>query len=327
MKKYNVAIVGATGLVGQTFLRVLEEYQFPINKLKLFASERSVGKEIIYCGKPHYIEALSKEGFADIDFALFSAGAQVSLEWGPIAEEAGAIVIDNSKAFRMNEDCSLIVPEINIDDYKSKRKIIANPNCSTIQSVLPLNALKKYGLKRVIYTTYQAVSGSGMKGIEDYKRTQNGEQNAFYPYNISKTCIPQIDSFLDNGFTKEEMKMIDETRKILHMPDLCVTATCVRVPVEMSHAVSVIVELEKPFDLDEVRNDFASHEGIVLVDDVQNSIYPVSTLSNGNDMVYVGRIRRDLSAPNSLMFYCVADNIRKGAAANAVMIAKKIIEE
>ena len=327
MKKYNVAIVGATGVVGTTFLKVLEEYDFPINELHLFASEKSFGMEILFKGEKHFIKCLDQNSFNNIDFALFSAGANISLKWAPIAEAAGAIVIDNSKAFRMNDECSLIVPEININDYKSKRKIIANPNCSTIQSVLPLNALKKYGIERVIYTTYQAVSGSGSKGINDYENTKNGGEASFYPYNISRTCIPHIDSFLDNGYTKEEMKMIEETRKILHLPNLMVTATCVRVPILMSHAVSVIVELEQEFELDEIRKDFASQEGIILLDNPKENIYPTAIHSTGNDKVYVGRIRRDLSNPKALMFYCVADNIRKGAASNAVMIAKKIIEE
>ena len=209
MKKYNVAVVGATGVVGSTFLKVLDEYNFPIKKLHLFASEKSVGKEITFKNKKYYIESLTKESFHNIDFALFSAGAIVSLEWAPVAEASGAIVIDNSKAFRMNDECSLIVPEININDYKEKRKIIANPNCSTIQSVIPLNALKKYGLKRVIYTTYQAVSGSGSKGINDYNITKDGKEESFYPYNISKTCIPHIDDFLDNGYAMDLKEELD----------------------------------------------------------------------------------------------------------------------
>ena len=326
MKKYNVAVVGATGVVGQMFLNVLAEYNFPIDNLYLFASERSEGKKVLFDGKEYVIKSLSEDSFKDVDIALFSAGASVSLKWAPIAEASGAIVIDNSKAFRMDDDCSLIVPEININDYIGKRRIIANPNCSTIQSVIPLNALKKYGLKRVIYTTYQAVSGSGSKGINDYYNTINGEDENFYPYNISKTCIPQIDSFLDNGYTKEEIKMIEETKKILHLPNLAVTATCVRVPILYSHAVSVVVELEEEFNVDQIRKDFANQEGLVVLDDCLNGIYPTSIASNGNDMVYVGRIRKDLSNEKSLMFYCVADNIRKGAASNAVMIAKKIIE-
>ena len=326
MRKYNVAVVGATGLVGSTFLKVLKEYDFPIKELTLFASSRSAGKEIEYNGQKYIVKELKEGCFEGIEIALFSAGGEISTKWAPEAEKSGAVVIDNSSAWRMAEDCALIVPEINVDDFGSCRKIVANPNCSTIQSVLPLKPLKEnFGLKRVVYTTYQAVSGSGQKGKNDLIRTLNGEEPEFYPYNISKTCIPHIDSFLDNGYTKEEIKMVNETRKILHMPNLPVSATCVRVPVLNSHAVCIMVELEKPFTLDEIRNAFASQEGIVVLDDPKNNIYPVATVSNDNDKVYVGRIRKDLSCENGIIFYCVSDNIRKGAAANAVQIAKKLI--
>lgn len=328
MKKYNVAVVGATGLVGSTFLKVLEEYNFPIKELTLFASERSAGKEIAFMGKTYTIKALKKGCFDGIEIALFSAGGKVSEEWAPEAEKSGAVVIDNSSAWRMNAECALIVPEINLNDFDTARKIVANPNCSTIQSVLPLKPLnEKFGLKRVVYTTYQAVSGSGQKGRDDLARTLRGEDPQFYPYNISKTCIPHIDVFTDNGYTKEEIKMVNETRKILHMPNLPVSATCVRVPVANAHAVSVMVELEKPFTLDEVRSAFANQEGIEVMDDVKNLIYPVSTVANDSDTVYVGRIRKDLSCENGLLFYAVSDNIRKGAAANAVQIAKGLIKE
>ncbi len=328
MKKYNVAVVGATGLVGSTFLKVLKEYDFPINELTLFASSKSAGKEIEYNGKMHIVKELKEGCFEGIEIALFSAGGEISTKWAPEAEKSGAVVIDNSSAWRMAEDCSLIVPEINIDDFGKGRKIVANPNCSTIQSVLPLKPLKeKFGLKRVIYTTYQAVSGSGQKGKNDLARTLKGEKPEFYPYDISKTCIPHIDSFLDNGYTKEEIKMVNETRKILHLPNLPVSATCVRVPVANSHAVCIVAELEKPFTLDQIREAFASQEGIVVLDDPKNNIYPVATISNDNDAVYVGRIRKDLSCENGIVFYCVSDNIRKGAAANAVQIAKKLVND
>ena len=328
MKKYNVAVVGATGLVGSTFLKVLAEYKFPIEKLTIFASERSVGKQVEYDGQLYTVQALKEGCFEGIEIALFSAGGSVSEKWAPEAEKSGAVVIDNSSAWRMNPDCALIVPEINLNDFDSARKIAANPNCSTIQSVLPLKPLNdKFGLKRVVYTTYQAVSGSGQKGRDDLARTLRGEEPQFYPYNISKTCIPHIDVFTDNGYTKEEIKMVNETRKILHLPNLPVSATCVRVPVANAHAVSVMVELEKPFTLEEVRNAFASYEGIEVMDDVKNLIYPVSTVANDNDTVYVGRIRKDLSCENGLLFYAVSDNIRKGAAANAVQIAKGLIKE
>lgn len=327
MKNYNVAVVGATGLVGSTFLKVLAEYKFPIKELTLFASERSAGKQVEFMGKTYTVKSLEKGCFNGIEIALFSAGGKVSEEWAPEAEKSGAVVIDNSSAWRMVDDCALIVPEINLKDFDTARKIVANPNCSTIQSVLPLKPLnEKFGLKRVVYTTYQAVSGSGQKGRDDLARTLRGEEPKFYPYNISQTCIPHIDVFTDNGYTKEEIKMVNETRKILHLPNLPVSATCVRVPVANAHAVSVMVELEKPFTIEEVRNAFASQDGIEVMDDVKNNIYPISTVANGTDTVYVGRIRKDLSCENGLLFYAVSDNIRKGAAANAVQIAKGLIE-
>ena len=327
MKNYKVAVVGATGLVGSTFLKLLWEYKFPIETLTLFASERSAGKKVTFGDKEYTVQKLEKGCFDGIEIALFSAGGSVSQEWAPEAERSGAVVIDNSSAWRMVEECALIVPEINLDHFDKARKIVANPNCSTIQSVLPLKPLEdKFGLKRVVYSTYQAVSGSGMKGKNDLARTLAGEAPEFYPYDISKTCIPQIDVFTDNGYTKEELKMVNETRKILGKPDLKVSATCVRVPVMNAHAVSIMVELEKPFTLEEVRAAFEGQDGIKVLDDPKNSIYPVSTVANDNDLVYVGRIRRDLSTDNGLLFYCVSDNIRKGAAANAIQIAKALIK-
>ncbi len=323
---YNVAIVGATGLVGSTFLKVLEEYQFPIKNLKLLASSKSAGKKIIFKNKEYIVEELNENSFTNIDLALFSAGADVSKKFAPIACKEGALVIDNSSCWRQDPTKALVVPEVNFDDVKMSR-IIANPNCSTIQSIIPLKALDdKYGLKRVVYTTYQAVSGSGMKGINDLKNTLNNEKPQFYPYDISKTCIPEIDVALDNDYTKEEMKMVNETRKMLHKPDLKISATCVRVPVMNSHAVSIMVELEKSFDIEDVRNVISNFPGLVLVDNIKEHKYPISLLSNGNDKVYVGRIRRDLSCDNGLLLYTVADNIRKGAAANAVQIAFKMHE-
>ena len=237
IKRYNVGVVGATGLVGSTLLTVLEEYNFPVNLLKVFASKKSVGKEVIFKNKNYKIEELSSNSFIDLDFVFFCAGSEVSKRWVQIAIDSGCIVIDNSNYYRMNDSASLIIPDVNFND---KFSLISNPNCSTIQSVLCLNALKEYGLKRVIYTTYQAVSGSGIKGIKDLE-----EDISYYPYNIKKTCIPQIDEFLDNGYTKEEIKMVNETRKILDMPNLDIVATCVRVPITNSHAVSVLVELEQ----------------------------------------------------------------------------------
>lgn len=325
MEKYNVAIVGATGLVGRTFLEVLSEYNFPINDLKLYASSKSKGKFERFNGKDYEVYELNEDAFDNIDIALFSAGSGVSKKYAPIARDKGVIVIDNSSCFRMDDDCSLIVPEINMEDVYTKSNIIANPNCSTIQSVLPLKPLSdKFGLKKVVFTTYQAVSGSGQKGINDLERCQRGEKNEFYPYDISNTCIPEIDEFLDSGYTKEEMKMVNETRKILHLPSLKVSATCIRVPVKACHGVSMQIELEKEFTLDEVRKALASQEGIALYDDVKNHIYPNSIIAKGKDLVYVGRIRRDLANENSILLYCVADNIRKGAAGNAVQIARSL---
>ena len=327
MKKYNVAVVGATGLVGTTFLKVLAEYDFPINDLKLLASARSAGEKVLFKGKEYIVEELTEDSFEGVELALFSAGGDVSKKFAPIAVNAGARVIDNSSAWRNDKDIPLIVPEVNIEDY-TLNKLIANPNCSTIQAIIPLKALDdKYGLKRVVYSTYQAVSGSGMKGKNDLINTLNGQEPKFYPYNISQTCIPEIDVFLDNGYTKEEMKMVNETRKMLHKPDLAISATCVRVPVLNSHSVSVMCELENEFTIDEVRELLANYPGIVLADDPKNHVYPTSILANNTDSVYVGRIRRDLSCSNGLMLYCAADNIRKGAAANAVQIALALAKD
>jgi len=326
MKRYNVAVVGATGLVGRTFLQVLEEYNFPIGDVRLLASERSAGSKVEFFGRERTVELLTEDSFKGVDIALFSAGGEVSGRFAPIAAESGALVIDNSSRWRMEEGVPLVVPEVNLGDYAGSG-IIANPNCSTIQSVLPLFPLhKKYGLKRVSYTTYQAVSGSGQKGKNDLNRTLNGQSAEFYPHDISKTCIPEIDAFLPNGYTKEEKKMIDETRKILHLPSLKATATCVRVPVPNCHAVSIAVELERPFTLDGVRQALSEQRGVVLADDPASHDYPVATKADGRDEVFVGRIRIDESCENGLLLYCVADNIRKGAAANAVQIALGLIE-
>ncbi|MDD3171180.1 MAG: aspartate-semialdehyde dehydrogenase [Bacilli bacterium] len=326
MKKYNVAVVGATGLVGGTFLKVLAEYDFPIKDLRLLASIKSAGKIIEYCGKEYVVEELKETSFKGIDIALFSAGGDVSKIYCPIAAASGAVVIDNSSAWRNDPTLPLVVPEVNPGDIRNKG-IISNPNCSTIQAIIPLKALEdKYGLKRIVYSTYQAVSGSGMKGVNDLERTLKGEKNEFYPYEIAKTCIPEIDIFLDNGYTKEEMKMVNETRKMLHKPELPISATCIRVPVPNSHGVSIMAELEKDFDVEDVKKLFASYPGLKLVDMPKEHLYPTSLLANGNDLVYVGRIRRDLSSPNSILFYTVGDNIRKGAASNAVQIAKYIVD-
>lgn len=324
MNSYRVAIVGATGLVGQTFIKILEEYDFPVKSLKLLASYRSVGKKLKFKNKEYVVEELTENSFDGIDLALFSAGGEVSKKYAPIAVQKGVRVIDNSSAWRQVDGVPLIVPEVNFEDYRMN-KLIANPNCSTIQSILPLKALEDaYGLSRVFYSTYQAVSGSGQKGKNDLVETLKGESPQFYPYNISQTCIPEIDVFMDNGYTKEEMKMVWETRKILHRPDLPVSATCIRVPVLNSHGVSILCELKKDVSVEDLRRTFAEFEGIKVLDDGPNHIYPTSLASNGNDFVYVGRIRKDLASPMGVLFYCTADNIRKGAAANAVQIASRL---
>ncbi|MDR0300665.1 MAG: aspartate-semialdehyde dehydrogenase [Streptococcaceae bacterium] len=321
----RLAIVGATGLVGQTFIQIIEQRDFPYDDLKLLASARSAGKKLTVKGKEYTVEELTAASFDDVDLALFSAGGEVSKKYAPIAAGHGTIVVDNSSAWREDDGIGLVVPEINPEDAKLN-KIIANPNCSTIQAVLPLFALQKvFGIKQITYTTFQAVSGAGQKGIDDLLATQKGEAPAHFPHNISKTAIPEIDVFLENGYTKEEMKMVNETRKILHQADLEISATCVRVPVENSHGVSVQVTLAKEFDLEAIGKAFEVQEGLIVADDGAHHIYPTSELSNGRDEVYIGRIRKDLARENSLLFYCTADNIRKGAALNAVQIAEQLL--
>ena len=326
---YNIAIVGASGLVGGTFLKVLEERDLPIKNLYLFASARSAGKEIIFKGKTLVIEELTESSFdREIDIALFSAGGDISKKFAPIASEKGVIVVDNSSAWRMDRNVPLVVPEVNLEDIFKNKGIIANPNCSTIQSVVPLKIIDDlYGIKRVVYSTYQAVSGSGIKGIEDLQRGLKGEEPKTYPHPIVNNCLPHIDSFLENGYTKEEEKMINETRKILNKKNLPITATCVRVPVLNGHSISINVELEKKVDLDELKTKLRETKGIILEDDVKNNIYPLATEANGKDEVFVGRLREDFSVENGLNLWVVADNIRKGAATNAVQIAEVLMRK
>jgi len=329
MKKYNVAIVGATGLVGRTFLKVLKERNFPVEKLYLYASARSAGKTVNFVGKDYTVIELKDENIKDdIDVALFSAGGSMSKEYAPKFKAKGAIVVDNSSAWRMEKDIPLVVPEANPEALDGHNGIIANPNCSTIQVMPVLKVLAdKYGLKRVVYSTYQAVAGSGQKGIDDLEANLKGEPSKNYPHQIAFNLLPHIDSFLDNGYTKEEMKMVEETRKILGLPDLKVTATCVRVPVKMGHAVSVNVELEKSFDLKDVFKAFEEKEGVVVKDDVSKNVYPMPIEAEDTDEVYVGRIRRDESVENGLNLWVVADNIRKGAATNTIQIAETLIKK
>ncbi len=328
MIKINLAIVGATGMVGRTFLKVLEERDFPYNKLFLFASKNSAGTTLTCKGKNYEVQELTKDSFKeDIDIALFSAGGNISLKYSPIAAKNGVIVVDNSSAFRMDDNIPLVVPEVNPEAILKNKGIIANPNCSTIQAVVALYPLyKNYGIKRIVYSTYQAVSGSGVKGVSDLDEGLKGNiQNKAYPHPIANNCIPHIDVFEENGYTKEEMKMVNETRKILNDNSIKITATAVRVPVYYAHSESINIELEKPFKLKDIIDIYKSTDGIILKDDISNNIYPLATEAEGTDEVYVGRIRRDFSVENGLNIWVVADNIRKGAATNTIQIAEKLI--
>ena len=328
MHEVNLAIVGATGMVGRTFLKVLEERNFPIKNLYLFSSEKSAGKILIFRGQEYKVEALTEDSFnRDIDIALFSAGGDVSKKFAPIARDNGVIVVDNSSAWRMEKDIPLVVPEVNPKDIDWNNGIIANPNCSTIQSVVPLVKLhKELKIKRIVYSTYQAVSGSGVGGIKDLENGINGEENKKYPHQIAYNCLPHIDEFLDNGYTKEEMKMINETKKILKDNSLKITATCVRVPVENSHSESINIEFENSVTLDGILNELKNSKGLILMDDIQTNTYPMPKYISGKDEVYVGRVRIDESCTNSINIWVVADNILKGAALNAIQIAEYIIE-
>lgn len=327
-KKPNLAVVGATGLVGSTFLKVLDQRDFPFENLYLMASAKSAGSVICFKGKDYVVEELTQHSFdKPIDIALFSAGGSASEMFAPIAAEHGTIVVDNSSAWRMKPDVPLVVPEVNPQDINWNKGIIANPNCSTIQAMVPMKPLHdRYTIKRVIYSTYQAVSGSGLKGINDLKEGMAGNDlKKAYPHPICGNCLPHIDVFMENGYTKEEMKMIDETHKILD-DSIKATATTVRVPVFASHSESINLEFEKPFDLDEVKHILQNAPGVVVQDDPKHNVYPLAREAEGTDTVYVGRIRRDFSVENGLNLWVVADNIRKGAATNAVQIAELLLK-
>lgn len=325
----KVAVIGASGLVGSTILEIIEKHDVQFDELTLFASARSAGKEVPFKGEQLVIRELTEEVTKEpFDYVLMSAGGETSKHYSPLFEENGAIVIDNSSAWRMDPEIDLVVPEVNRPSLN--RKIIANPNCSTIQSVSPLKIMQDaFGLKRVAYTTYQSVSGSGWAGIEDLKRGERGEEPLNYPYPIYDNVLPHIDDFLENGYTKEEEKMINETRKILNMSDLPVTATCVRVPVTSSHSVAMNVTLEKEATVEEVQNAFRNKEniGIILKDDPQNLEYPTPLDAAGEEGIFVGRIRKDETLENTFHIWSVSDNILKGAALNAVQILEQLINQ
>jgi len=324
----KIAVVGATGMVGNVMLKVLREQNFPVTELIPVASEKSVGTEIDFGGLKYKVVGLQTAVDMKPDVAIFSAGGETSLEWAPKFAEAGTTVIDNSSAWRMDPDKKLIVPEINGDILTAEDKIIANPNCSTIQLVLALYPLhKKYKVKRVVVSTYQSITGTGVKAVQQMENERNGISGEMaYKYPIDKNCIPQCDEFVDNGYTKEEMKLTNETKKILD-PAINVTATAVRVPVVGGHSEAVNIEFENDFDLSEVRRLLNDQPGIVLKDDPTTYTYPMPKYAEGKDEVFVGRIRRDESQPNTLNMWIVADNLRKGAATNTVQIAQLLAKK
>lgn len=324
----KVAVVGATGLVGGKMLQVLEERNFPLDELIAVASERSAGKQITYKGKKHTVIGMTEAVAARPDIAIFSAGGGTSLQWAPKFAEVGTTVVDNSSAWRMDPTKKLVVPEINASVLTKEDKIIANPNCSTIQMVLALAPLhKRYGIKRVVVTTYQSITGTGKRAIDQMTAERAGEKNVpmIYPYRIDMNILPHIDSFLDNGYTKEEMKMVNETCKIMQDDSIKVTATTVRVPTMGGHSEAVNVEFKEDFTLEEVKNLLSAMPGIVVQDDPKNNIYPMPLTAHEKDEVFVGRLRRDESQPNTLNMWVVADNLRKGAATNAVQIAEYLV--
>jgi aspartate-semialdehyde dehydrogenase len=323
----KVAVVGATGLVGQVMLKVLEERKFPVTTIYPVASEKSVGKEVDFLNKKHKVIGIPESIDKHPALAIFSAGGQTSLQWAPEYSKAGTTVVDNSSAWRMDKTKKLIVPEINGQILTAEDKIIANPNCSTIQMVLALAPLhKKYRIKRVVVSTYQSVTGTGIKAVRQLENERAGIQDEMaYPHRIDKNCLPHCDVFLDNGYTKEEMKMVNETRKIFNDDSIMVTATAVRVPVVGGHSEAVNIEFENDYSLDDVRNLLSETPGIIVQDDPSKNIYPMPCDAEGKDEVFVGRIRRDESREKCLNMWIVSDNLRKGAATNAIQIAEYLV--
>jgi len=334
MSGYNVAIVGATGLVGGEFIKVLEQRKFPMKSIKLLASDRSAGRKLFVSHKEIEVEETVPGSFEGIDIALFSAGAEISRHFSPIAARSGAVVVDNSSAFRMDPDVPLVVPEVNWEDIRHHKGIIANPNCSTIQMVAALYPLhKKNPIKRIIVDTYQSVSGQGGHESIEELTTQvsqivKGEDTVphVFPHQIAFNIIPEIDVFMDNGYTKEEWKMVEETRKIMRTPEIAVSATCTRVPVYIGHSESVHVEFTENFNPEEARSILSQSPGVKVLDDPVISLYPQAWSAAGTDEVFVGRIRKDVSISNGLVMWIVADNLRKGAALNAVQIAEEMVK-
>ena len=333
MKKYNVAILGATGAVGREMLKVLEERNFPMGELRLLASARSVGKKIPYCGKEYEVQLACADAFEGMNFVLGAASNALAKELAPHIVKAGAVFIDNSSAFRMNDDVPLVVPEINADDARKNKGIISNPNCSTIITLVAVNAINKLSkIKGMVASTYQATSGAGAAGpvelMDQMKAMVNGgDINVeVFQHQIAANLIPQIGSFNENGYTTEEMKMQNEGRKILHLPELKVTCTCVRVPVVRSHSISVTVITENKLSVNDVKNAIANEKGCKLYDDGENKIYPMPIVTSDQDLVFVGRIREDLVHDNAITLWCCGDQVRKGAATNAVQIAEALID-
>ncbi len=333
MKGYRVAVVGATGLVGQEFIKVLEQRNFPMESTSLLASDRSAGKKLFVNHQEIEVKETVPESFKGIDIALFSAGTETSRHFSPIAAKSGAVVVDNSSAFRMTPSVPLVVPEVNAEDIQWHKGIIANPNCSTIQMVVALYPLHKVNpIKRIVVDTYQAVSGTGAAAVEELttqaKQVLDGQNTIphVYPHQIAFNLLPEIDVFLDNGYTREEWKLVEETRKIMHADDIAISATCVRVPVFIGHSEAVHVEFSQPMSPDEARRILAQAPGVKVLDDPVISLYPQPWSAAGTDEVFVGRIRRDASQPRSLAMWIVADNLRKGAALNAVQIAEEMIK-
>jgi aspartate-semialdehyde dehydrogenase len=333
MKGFKVAIVGATGLVGQEFIKVLEQREFPMQSVELLASDRSAGKKLFVNHHELVVKETAPASFKDMDIALFSAGAEISRYFSPIAAQAGAVVVDNSSAWRMEPKVPLVVPEVNPEDIKWHKGIIANPNCSTIQLVVALNPLHKVNpIKRIVAATYQAVSGTGSAAVEELteqsKQVLEGQNTVphVYPHQIAFNILPEIDVFLDNDYTKEEWKMVEETRKIMHAPDIAISAVCARVPVFIGHSEAIHIEFSQPMAPDDAKRILAQAPGVKVLDDPAISLYPQPWSASGTDEVFVGRIHRDASHPNGLVMWVVSDNIRKGAALNTIQIAEEMIK-